>query len=104
MKALVNGQLVREATLNQMIDDDVKMGFPAIGFDYGYFVWKPKAIPLVMPNKYFCWGCVGITGAFMFFHPQTESYVIGTFNDKSYTSKALRFMLSKIIRPLLKIQ
>ena len=104
MKALVNGQLVRNDTLNQMIYDDCKMGFPAIGFDYGYSVWKPKAIPLLMPAKYFCWGCVGITGAFMFFHPQTESYVIGTFNDKSYTSKALRFMLTKVIRPLLAIE
>ncbi len=104
MKALVNGQLVKEATLDQMICDDVKMGFPAIGFDYGYSVWKPKAIPLLMPEKYFCWGCVGITGAFMFFHPKTEAYVIGTFNDKSYTSKALRFMLMKIIKPLLKIK
>ncbi|MEE4177426.1 MAG: serine hydrolase domain-containing protein, partial [Bacteroides sp.] len=104
MKALVNGQLVRPATLHQMIYDDVKMGFPAIGFDYGYAVWKPKAIPLLMPKKYFCWGCVGVTGAFMFFHPQTEAYVIGTFNDKSYTSKALRFMLTEVIRPLLKMK
>lgn len=104
MKALVNGQLVKKSTLNQMIYDDIKMGFPAIGFDYGYSVWKPKAIPVLMPKKYFCWGCVGVTGAFMFFHPQTESYVIGTFNDKSYTSKALRFMLTKVIKPLLKIK
>ncbi len=103
MKALVNGQLVRETTLNRMIYDDIKMGFPAIGFDYGYSVWKPKSIPLLMPKKYFCWGCVGITGAFMFFHPQTEAYVIGTFNDDSYTSKALRFMLTKVINQLLKI-
>jgi D-alanyl-D-alanine carboxypeptidase len=104
MKALVKGRLVKEATLNQMIYDDVKMGFPAIGFDYGYSVWKPKAIPLLIPAKFFCWGCVGVTGAFMFFHPQTEAYVIGTFNDKSYTSKALRFMLMKVIKPLLEIK
>jgi len=104
MKALVNGQLVKEATLNQMIHDDVKMGFPAMGFDYGYSVWKPRAIPVLMPEKYFCWGCVGVTGAFMFYHPQKEAYVIGTFNDQSYTSKALRFMLNKIIKPLLTIK
>lgn len=104
MKALVNGQLVKEATLNQMIYDDVKMGFPALGFKYGYAVWKPNTNALFMPKKYFCWGCVGVTGAFMFFHPQTEAYVIGTFNSDSYTSKALRFMLSKIINPLLKIK
>src|SRR6056297_1098539 len=99
MKALVSGQLVKEATLNTMIYDDVKMGFPAIGFDYGYSVWKPKAIPLLMPEKYFCWGCVGITGAFMFYHPETETYIIGTFNDESYSSKALSFMIKKIIKP-----
>lgn len=104
MKALVNHQLVKKETLNQMIYDDIKMGFPAIGFDYGYSIWKPKAIPLLLPEKYFCWGCVGITGAFMFFHPQTESYVIGTFNDQSYTSKALRFMLMKVIKPLMEIK
>ena len=104
MKALVNYQLVKRETLKKMIYDDIKMGFPAIGFDYGYSIWKPKAIPLLLPDKYFCWGCVGITGAFMFFHPQTETYVIGTFNDKSYTSKALRFMLTKVIKPLLKIK
>lgn len=100
MKALVNGRLLQQSTLNKMIQDDISMGFPVIGFDYGYSIWKPKVIPLFMPEKYFCWGCVGITGAFMFFHPQTESYVIGTFNDKSYTSKALRFMLTKVIKPL----
>lgn len=102
MDALVNGQLVKEATLHQMIYDDVKMGFPAIGFDYGYSVWKPKSIPVLMPEKYFCWGCVGITGAFMFFHPETKTYVIGNFNDESYSSKALSFMIKKIIKPLLK--
>ncbi|MEE4197298.1 MAG: serine hydrolase domain-containing protein [Bacteroidales bacterium] len=103
MKALVNHQLVKDTTLQRMIYDDIKMGFPALGFDYGYSIWKPKAIPLLMPKEYFCWGCVGITGAFMFFHPSTQTYVIGTFNDQSYTSKALRFMLMKVIKPLIKI-
>ena len=104
MKALVNYRLVKEETLSKMIYDDIKMGFPAIGFDYGYSVWKPKAIPLFLPEKFFCWGCVGVTGAFLFYHPLTETYVIGTFNDKSYTSKALRFMLMKVIKTLLKIK
>ncbi len=104
MKALVNHRLVKEETLKRMIEDDTKMGFPAIGFDYGYSIWKPKAVPLLMPAKYYCWGCVGVTGAFMFFHPGTSGYVIGTFNDKSYTSKALRFMLMKVIKPLLELK
>ncbi len=103
MKALANGKLVKESTLNQMINDDVKMGFPVLGFDYGYSIWKPRAIPVLMPEKFFCWGCVGVTGAFLFYHPRTEAYVAGTFNDQSYTSKALRFMLMKVIKPLLDV-
>lgn len=104
MKALIGGQLIKESTLQQMINDDVKMGFPAIGFNYGYSIWKTRAIPLIMPQKYYCWGCVGVSGAFMFYQPQTESYIIGTFNDDSYRSKGLRFMLNKIIAPLVKSQ
>ncbi len=103
MRALVNHKLVKESTLNQMIYDDVKMGFPAIAFNYGYGIWKPKTIPLLLPKKNFCWGGVGVTGAFMFYHPSTEAYIIGTFNDISYTSKALQFMLSKVIGLLNKI-
>jgi D-alanyl-D-alanine carboxypeptidase len=98
MKALVNCELVKKETLNKMIYDDIKMGFPAIGFDYGYSIWKPKAVPLMLPQRFFCWGCVGVTGAFMFYHPGTETYVIGTFNDISQTSKALQFMLMSVIK------
>lgn len=101
MKALVGHKLVKKETLDKMIYDDIKMGFPAIGFDYGYSVWKPKAIPILLPKKYFCWGCVGVTGAFMFYHTGTEAYIIGTFNDKAYTSKALRFMLATVIKELI---
>lgn len=102
MKGLTSHKLLKESTLNTMIHDDISMGFPVLGFNYGYSIWKPKAIPVLMPKKYFCWGCVGITGAFMFYHPGTDAYVIGTFNDKAYTSKALRFMLTKVIKELLK--
>lgn len=104
MKALINHKLVKKETLARMINDDVNMGFPVLGFRYGYSVWKPKPIPLLMPKKFYCWGCVGATGAVMFYHPQSESYIIGTFNDLSYTSKALRFMLMKVIKPLLSVQ
>jgi hypothetical protein len=42
-----------------MIDDDVYMGFPTVGFDYGYSIWKPRSIPLVMPPELYCWGASG---------------------------------------------
>ncbi|MGM5487503.1 MAG: serine hydrolase domain-containing protein [Nanobdellota archaeon] len=101
-KRLVEGKIIREETFKRMIDDDIYMGFPTLGFRYGYSIWKPITIPLLMPKKYFCFGCVGVTGAFMFYHPNTRSYMIGSFNDSSYRAKALQFMISKVIKELLK--
>ncbi|MBW6457172.1 MAG: hypothetical protein K0A98_14925 [Trueperaceae bacterium] len=82
-----------------MLSDDHRSLF---GMRYGYATWKVVTVPLVMPAMYNCWGRVGVTGAFMFFHPGTGSYLIGSFGDDAYRSKALRFMLSKVLRPLAK--
>jgi D-alanyl-D-alanine carboxypeptidase len=101
MRALVEHRLVSAETLRRMIDDDVYMGFPTVGCDYGYSIWKPRSIPLVMPPELYCWGCVGVTGAFMFYHPRTESHIIGTFNDFAYRGRALSFMVRRVIKPLL---
>lgn len=101
-KELVEGKIIKKETFKKMINDDIYMGFPTVGFRYGYSIWKPITIPLLMPKKYICFGCVGVTGAFMFYHPNTESYIIGSFNDSSYKRKALQFMISKIIKELLK--
>ncbi|WP_372946990.1 hypothetical protein [Mariniphaga sp.] len=102
MKELVNNQLVKKETLDQMLTDDIPMGFPTPGFNYGYSIWKFKTIPVLMPEKYVCWGCVGATGAFMFYHPKTESIIIGTFNDFSFRSKALQFMVGTVVKMLVK--
>lgn len=100
-KALLEGNIVKPETLQLMLTDSVRMGFPMIGFDYGYSIWKFRPIPLLLPNEFVCWGCVGITGVFQFYHPPTQAILIGCFNDMSYKAKALRFMLSKVIKPLL---
>lgn len=102
MKALLNHKILKQETLSRMLSDDRPMGFPNIGLRYGYSIWKFVTVPVLMPEKFNCWGCVGVTGAFMFYHPKTESIIIGTFNDTSYKIKALRFMLSKVINELLK--
>ncbi|MFP4210246.1 MAG: serine hydrolase domain-containing protein [Alkalispirochaeta sp.] len=100
MQALVEDRLIRRETLETMINDDTYMGFPVVGFNYGYSIWKPRTVPLLMPRKYSCWGCVGVTGAFMFYHPGTASHIIGTFNDFAYRGKALSFMVRRVIREL----
>jgi D-alanyl-D-alanine carboxypeptidase len=100
LQALVNQRLITAETLQTMLDDDYP-SYPTIR--YGYAIWKFITIPLLMPAKYYCWGCTGVTGAFLFYHPLTEAYIIGSFGDSSYQAKALQFMLRKIVRPLLKL-
>jgi D-alanyl-D-alanine carboxypeptidase len=104
MKALLNHRLVKKETLQQMLNDDIPMGFPTPGFNYGYSIWKFKTIPVLLPEKLTCWGCVGATGAFMFYHPKTESIIIGSFNDFSFRSKALQFMVGGVVKTLLKFK
>ncbi|MFW6312724.1 MAG: serine hydrolase domain-containing protein [Spirochaetota bacterium] len=101
LKALTGHRLIREETLEQMINDDVHMGFPTAAFDYGYSIWKFRSIPLLMPPELYSWGCVGVTGAFLFFHPGTESHIIGTFNNYAYRGKALTFTARSVIKELL---
>lgn len=104
IKALNQGRLVKAETLDRMINDDIPMGFPIMGFNYGYSIWKLKEIPILAPKQYYCWGCTGVTGAFMYFHPHTESYIIGSFNDFRYRGKALEFMARKVIKNLLALE
>ncbi|MBD3315991.1 MAG: serine hydrolase [Chitinivibrionales bacterium] len=102
MQSLVNHESISKETLNRMILDHIGMGFPVVAFDYGYSIWKLKAIPVLIPETYRCWGCVGATGAFMFYHPLTQSYIIGTFNDFSHRRKALQFMAKSVIKQLVR--
>ncbi|WP_231638700.1 serine hydrolase [Paenibacillus sp. JCM 10914] len=93
MKSLVNHTLLTRATIEQMMSDRAKYG---IGIDYGYGVMQFITVPLLMPKVFNAWGHAGATGAFMFYHPQTEAYLIGTFNDASYERKGVRFMMKTI--------
>lgn len=99
MKALVSHQLVKNETLKKMTDDKVKYG---MGIDYGYGIMQFKTVPLLMPKTFNCWGHAGATGAYMFYHPKMDTYLIGTFNDFSYERKGIMFMLIKVINQLKK--
>ncbi|MGM0420711.1 MAG: serine hydrolase domain-containing protein [Bacillota bacterium] len=100
MRALVQHELVSQATLEIMKSDKSKFG---LGIDYGYGIWQIKTVPVLMPAKLNSWGVVGATGAFMFYHPFTDSFVIGNFNETAYQSKGVRFMLLKVLKQLAKL-
>lgn len=89
MKALVGHQLVSKETLEVMKRDKARL-YP--GFDYGYGIWQVRTIPLLLPAKFECWGVLGATGAYMFYHPELDAHVIGNFNHIAWQRKCVRFM------------
>ena len=100
MKALVGHELVMQDTLETMKNDKAKY---SPNFDYGYGIWHLKSIPLLIPEKFVSWGVLGATGAFMFYHPGLDAYLIGSFNDSAYQRKSVRFMM-KIMNELFRVQ
>lgn len=90
MKALVNGKLLQEETIETMKNDRGKF---FLGIDYGYGLINIKTVPVFMPAKYNSWGNAGSTGSFMFYHTKTDAYIIGTLNQFGYGQKGIRLML-----------
>ncbi|MBM7571925.1 serine hydrolase domain-containing protein [Aquibacillus albus] len=93
MKALVNYKIIRKETLLKMKAD---YGRFFLGIDYGYGLMNIKTIPILMPAKFNAWGNAGSTGSFMFYHPGSDAYLIGSFNHFGYGQKGIRFMLQLI--------
>lgn len=89
MQALTSHKLVNEQTLGRMLDDKAPL-YP--GWHYGYAIWQVQPIALLIPAKYRSWGVLGATGAFLFYHPQLEAYIAGTFNHSAWQRKCVRFM------------
>lgn len=99
MKGLTRGRIIKKETLEIMMHDKAKYG---TGIDYGYGIMQFKPVFLLMPKSFRSWGHPGATGSFMFYHPEKDAYIIGTFNDFSYEKKGVRFMLMKVINNLYK--
>ncbi|MFD0713509.1 serine hydrolase domain-containing protein [Paenibacillus sp. GCM10027626] len=93
MQALVQHRLISEPALNRMRQHKERF---FLGIDYGYGVMEFKHVPLFMPRKYEVWGNAGSTGSFLFYHPATESYLIGSLNHFRYNRKGIRLMLNII--------
>lgn len=53
-----------------------------------------------MPEIFNVWGHAGARGAYVFYHPKMDAYLIGTLNDFAYEKKGVKFMLFKVINQL----
>jgi D-alanyl-D-alanine carboxypeptidase len=55
-----------------------------------------KPMFLLMPGKYSSWGNAGSTGSFLFYHPATDAYLIGSLNQFRYNRKGIKLMFKAI--------
>lgn len=92
MKALVNYNLLTKETMANMKD---WAKFSTV-IEYGYGMMRFKTIPILMPKKFHVWGNAGITGSFMFYHPEMDAYLIGSLNQFRYHRKGIRLMFKMI--------
>jgi D-alanyl-D-alanine carboxypeptidase len=96
MKALVNHAIIRGETFERMKDWAGFFNLKFLGIDYGYGLMSLKTIPIVMPRRYRVWGNAGSTGSFMFYHPELDSYFIGSLNQFRYHRKGIMMMFKMI--------
>lgn len=96
-RALVEGRLVEADTLDEM----TRWRRLTIGLDYGYGVLRFRPLPWL--SRYYSWGGLGSTNAFMLYNPGNDVYLIGTFNQTASRGKAMRFVF-RALRTVSKIE
>jgi D-alanyl-D-alanine carboxypeptidase len=100
IQALKNNTLINKATFDRMKD----WARFAKGIDYGYGLmsFRFKDLFFLLSNKYNMWGNSGSVGAYMYYVPALDTFLIGTFNQMEYEKKHVMFML-KVLKILSKL-
>ena len=96
-QALVEGELVSEETLQEMLQWNKLWQ----GIDYGYGVVRIRPLPFL--KRFHSWGGLGASSAFMLYNPTIDVYLIGTFNQWSYMRKSMMFLF-QTLRSISKVE
>jgi CubicO group peptidase (beta-lactamase class C family) len=91
-QALVQHRLIGPETLEVCFRDTGKFGF---GMDYGYGILRLNVnkMALLMPKALNLWGNFGSIGAYMFYNPAYDVYIIGSFNHSNARVYQVRFVI-----------
>ena len=100
-KALVNHTLIHKETLELCSKDTERWGF---GMDYGYGILFLNIGKMVIfqSEELNMWGNFGSIGAYMFYNPAYDVYIIGSFDHSKYMRRQIRFIIF-VIRTLSKM-
>jgi D-alanyl-D-alanine carboxypeptidase len=89
-KAIVENKIIRKETFEKMCDY-AKMG-PS--FYYGYGIMNFRF--MFMPAKYDIWGNSGSIGAFMYYNPGMDIYLVGSFHKVNYQVQPIFYIFSTL--------
>lgn len=96
-QALVRNALIKKETFELCARD---LGRFSYGMDYGYGILflNVGKMTMVLPTTLKMWGNFGSIGAYMFYNPAYDVYLIGTFNHSNYAAKQIFFVIDLIRR------
>lgn len=103
MKALINHQLISQASFEKMTTWSPYSSLKLFGISYGLGLMHLNAFPLLFPKKYESFGHIGSIGSFMFYNPHSKTYLIGTVNRFRYHRMSMQLMfqaLKKVINTI----
>ncbi len=92
IKALANNEIVKKETFDKMKD----WAHFGPGIRYGYGIMNFRMV--FMPGKYEIWGNSGSIGAFMYYNPSMDVYMIGSFHKWNCQRLPITFILKTLRR------
>ena len=98
--ALVKNVLIKRETFDLCGNDFGKFG-PGMYYGYGILFLDIGRMTFILPKKLNMWGNFGSIGAYMFYNPAYDVYIIGSFNHSAYVRKQVFFLID-VIRMLSK--
>ena len=94
IKAIKENQIISKVTFIKM-QDWARMG-PGLYYGYGLMNFRF----MMSPKDYDIWGNSGSIGAFMYYNPAMDIYMIGSFHKLNYHAPPIMF----IVRTLRKLK
>jgi len=104
LRALADGEIVPIDALEggpDRTDDAI-----ARGIDYGYGLWqiRPGGVFFTLGGMPEMMGASGATGSFAYYVPELDAVITGTFDQTSWQERHVRFVLSKVMPALLRVE
>ena len=94
-QALVHHTLIKKETFELCVKDLGRFG-------YGILFLNIRKMTTFLSNTLNMWGNFGSIGAYMFYNPTFDAYIIGSFNHSNYMVKQVFFVID-VIRKVSKL-